>query len=137
MITNASSMTLSQVSQMPQMTSTLSGWLSSLTMGIVRKEQNGFMIREVMEEVTFQGVWQPLDMSHIQIKEDGQRHWNWYWLHTPTDLKIKIDDVVLFQGQQYRVMSDKNYSLNGYYEYELIEDFTGAGPTVEGANNGN
>jgi hypothetical protein len=130
-------MTLAQVSQMPQMTSTMSGWLVPITLGIVRKEQNGFTIREFVEEVSFKGVWQPLEMSRLQIKEDGQRHWNWYWLHTPMDLKIKIDDVVMFQGQQYRVMSDKNYSLNGFYEYELIEDYTGAGPISEGAGNGN
>lgn len=133
-IINASTLPFAQTSQMPNMASTLYSWLIPMTIGVVVKVQNGFMIRETTVEKKFYGVWQPLDVSHLQVKEEGQRHWNWYWIHSTTDLQLSPDDIVVFEGKQYRVMGDKNFKLNGFFEYELIEDFTGAGPERENNN---
>lgn len=125
---NASSLKINQLSQMPNMANTLSGWLTKLTFGIVTKEQVGFYTKEVVRNISFQGVWQPLDYDRLRIKPEGQRNWKWYWVHSQIDLGLKNDDVIKFNGKQYRVMANKDWHLNGYYEYEVIEDFTGAGP---------
>lgn len=131
MINNASSFPFSKVNQMPNMSTTLNGWMVPLTFGIVTKVQNGFYTQEVVSYKTFNGVMQPLNMERLKIKPEGQRDWQWWWCHSQTDLGLKQDDTVIFSGKQYRVYGTKDYSLNGYYEYELVEDYTGAGPKEE------
>jgi len=125
---NASALKLNQVSQMPNMANTLSGWLTKLTFGVVTKEQLGFYTKETVNNISFMGVWQPLDNDRLRIKPEGQRDWKWYWVHSQIDLGLKDDDTIIFNGKQYRVMANKDWHLNGYYEYEVIEDFVGAGP---------
>jgi len=125
---NASALKLNQVSQMPNMANTLSGWLTKLTFGIVTKEQVGFYTKETVNNISFLGVWQPLSMERLRIKAEGERSWKWYWVHSQIDLGLKNDDTIIFNDKQYRVMGVKDYSLNGFYEYELVEDYIGAGP---------
>lgn len=128
MIANASSFPFSKVNGMPNMSATLSGWLIPLSFGVVTKVQNGFMTKEVVTYKNFYGVWQPLNTEQLKIKPEGERSWKWYWCHSQTDLGLKNDDTIIYLDKQYRVMGVKDYSLNGFYEYELIEDFQGAGP---------
>lgn len=121
----------SQYSQMPNMSTTLSGWMIPLSFGVVTKVQNGFMTKEVVTYKNFYGVWQPLNTEQLKIKPEGERAWKWFWCHSQIDLGLKLDDVILYLDKQYRVMGVKDYSLNGFYEYELIEDYKNAGPQQE------
>ena len=131
MIRNASSLPFAKTNQMPNMSQTLDGWMIPLTFGIVTKKQNGFYTREVVVKKTFNGVWQPLNIERLKIKPEGERSWKWYWCHSQVNLNLKNDDIIIYLEQQYRVMGVKDYSLNGFYEYELIEDYTHAGPWPE------
>lgn len=131
MINNAANFPFAKTNQMPNMAQTLQAWLIPLTFGVVTKQQNGFFTREVVVKKSFDGVWQPLTYEQLKVKNEGERSWKWFWCHTLIDLGLKPDDVIIYQGTQYRVMGAKDYSLNGFYEYELVEDFRDAGPWEE------
>lgn len=118
-------------SGMPNMAGTLSGWLQNLVFGQVTKTVVNYEVQEVMKEIKFRGVWQPLETRKLLLKPEGQRSWTWIQCHATSDLALKNDDVVIFRGVQYRVMAQWNYSLNGFFEYHLVEDYTGAGPAPE------
>ena len=131
MINNASNFSFAKSNQMPNMAQTIESWLIPLTFGVVTKQQNGYYTREVVVNKNFRGVWQPLNFEQLRLKPEGERSWKWFWCHTPIDLELKTDDVIIYLGTQYRVMGAKDYSLNGFYEYELVEDFHNSGPYEE------
>lgn len=109
---------------MPQMGATLSGWevplqLDKLTQGIDRG-----LVTTLIETINFQGVWQPLKDEQLQFKPEGQRSWTWIWIHAKAGtLNLTTQDKVIFNDKRYKVMTVKDYSLNGYIEYELVLDF--------------
>lgn len=111
-------------SNLPNMSKTLSGWESPLT--LVKITQNvvkGDVVQNE-NEINFLGVWQPLRDDQLQFKPEGQRSWSWYWIHAKAGtLNLKTQDKIIFQGKRYKVMSVKDYSLNGYIEYEVILDY--------------
>lgn len=100
-----------------------------MTFGIVTKTTEGFQAVEDVEEVSFQGVWQPLRERQLLLKPEGQRAWSWFWLHADPSLELDVDDTITYLGTQFRVMAKKDYDIYGYVEYELVQDYTGAGPT--------
>lgn len=116
---------------MPDMGNTLNGWMQPISFGVVTKTVVNFQVVETQNLLSFQGVWQPFSARQLSIKPEGERAWKWYMLHAQIALPLKPDDVVTYLGVQYRVKSDSDYSLYGYYQYELIEDYTGSGPEVE------
>lgn len=113
------------------MAGTLSGWLQKITFGVVTKEVVNFQTREVYVAIPFTGVWQPLDTRKLIMKPEHQRAWTWIQCHSTTNIGLKLDDIVRYQGVQYRVMALWDYLLNGFYEYHLCEDTEGVGPTEE------
>lgn len=117
----------------PDMSGALLQWLQPMVFGLITKTVNGFQVSETVVELTFKGVWQPFADRQLMMKPEGQRAWSWYWLHSDPSLTLKVDDVVEYNGKQYRVMSKKNYELYKYVEYHLVTDWTGSGPTVEGS----
>ena len=119
------------LSGMPNMSGTLAGWLQNLTFGVVTKTIVNYEVKEVYVAIPFRGVWQPLETRKLMMKPEGQRSLTWIQCHATTDIGLKNDDIVRFRGVQYRVMAQWDYSLNGYYEYHLVEDYTGSGPTEE------
>lgn len=115
---------------LPQMQGAFNGLFQPLTFGVVTKTAKGFQVSETMETINFRGVVQPLSDSKLLIKPEGQRTWSWWQCHAERDLKLKNDDVVIYLGKPTRVMSFKDYSAYGYVEYQLVQDWTGAGPIV-------
>ena len=112
------------VSGMPQMNTTLSGWQVPLQIEKVRQKiVKGFVSFET-ELINFLGVWQPLKDEQLQFKPEGQRSWTWIWIHAKSGtLNLITQDKVIFNEKRYKVMSVKDYSLNGYIEYELVLDY--------------
>ena len=117
-------------SGMPNMSETLNGWLQSLIFNVVVKTVENGLVIETTQDIKFQGVWQPLGLRQLQMKPEHQRSWDWVLVHSKTDLALHNDDVIKFRGIQYRVMAQNDYSLNGYFEYHLTQDYQGAGPEV-------
>lgn len=114
----------------PNVNGAMSDWFQPMVFGVVTKTVEGFQSVETMVEVNFQGVWQPLSARRLSMKPEGQQAWSWFWLHADPSLNLEVDNVIVYTGVQYRVMAKKDYRLNGYVEYELVQDYTGAGPEV-------
>lgn len=114
---------------MPDVSGALQDYFQPMTFGVVSTSVQGFLAVQTKVSVSFQGVWQPLKERDLQLKPEGQRAWSWYWLHADPSLNLEVDSVVTYLDVQYRVMAKKDYRLNGYVEYQLIEDWTGSGPT--------
>lgn len=111
-------------SGMPNMAGTLTGWEIPLT--LVKVTQSIIDGDSVKTEtlINFLGVWQPLRDEQLQFKPEGQRSWEWIWIHAKSgSLNLSTQDKVIFNDKRYKVMSVKDYSLNGFIEYELVRDY--------------
>lgn len=109
---------------MPNVAETLTGWEVPLTLiKITQKVVEGDSVK-TETRINFLGVWQPLRDEQLQSKPEGMRSWEWVWIHAKSGtLNLKTQDKVLFNSKRYKVMSVKDYSLNGYIEYELVRDY--------------
>lgn len=119
-----------QTGTVPNVSNAMTNWFQPMIFGVVTKSITDFQVIEDMVEISFQGVWQPLSGRRLMMKPEGQQSWSWFWLHAEISLKLVPDQVIVYLGIQYRVMSVKNYDLYGYLEYELVQDYTGSGPEV-------
>lgn len=106
----------------------MDNWFQPMVFGIVVKTVVAGQAVETETPTHFRGVWQPFSARQLLLKPEGQRAWSWYWLHADPSLSLKVDDVVVYNERQYRVMAKKNYTLYGYIEYHLVTDWTGSGP---------
>jgi hypothetical protein len=119
-----------QTGTIPNMSMTLNNWLQPMTFEPVTKTITAFRVVEEGEAITFRGVIQPLSNRDLYMKPEGQRAWTWLWIHATPNLKLDVDDVITYLGEQTRVMAVKDYGIYGYVSYEVIQDYTGAGPEV-------
>lgn len=113
------------LSGMPQMGAAFQGWQTSITIGKVTQAvaDNG-RVSDTVENITFQGVVQPLSAKQIALKPEGERAWQWYQIHCfSTALNLDTHDKIMYDGKKYKVMGIWNYKLNNYVEYHIIEDY--------------
>ncbi len=122
-IINANTRPIAQGSQLPNMSSTLSGWMRPITLGFVEQVNNSGSIKEIVRELQTNGVYQPLRPQLLQTKPEGQRHWEWQMLHCQPGLPIRPGSIVVLEGNKFRVMAKNDYSAYGYIEYHLVEDY--------------
>lgn len=108
---------------LPNVSGALLNWFQKLTIGIVTKTIQNFILVETVEEKTFQGVWQPMSARKLMMKPEGQRQWKWFTLHCDVSLILQNDDIVTHNGSKFRVMGQTDYSEYGYLEYELSDDY--------------
>lgn len=129
MILNAGTITLDQNSgTLPDMSGALKNWFRPMTFRKITKVVTAYQVQETAVVISTQGVFQPLTGKQLLIKPEGQRAWSWWQLHAETDLVLDVDEIVEHNGEKYRVMSQKDYGLYGYVEYELVKDWTGSDP---------
>ncbi len=110
---------------LPNMYNSILGWFVPLTFNVVQKRTIGFEVVETALIRNFRGVWQPSQGRKLEMAPAGQRAWSWFSCHSDTSLVLIPDDVIYFLGVKYRVMSQSDYSLYGFYQYDLIEDYEG------------
>lgn len=109
---------------MPNMAETLTGWEIPLTLTKVKQKVVDGLRQDEKTSYNFLGVWQPLRDEQLQFKPEGQRSWEWIWLHAKSgSLNLQTQDLIIFNNKNYKIMSVKDYSLNGYIEYELVRDY--------------
>lgn len=111
-------------SGMPQMNTTLTGWEVPLTLvKIVQSVVEGDL-QTTETQITFKGVWQPLKNEALELKPEGQRSWEWIWIHAQSSqLNLETADKVIFNNKRYKVMEKKDYGLNSFVEYQLCRDY--------------
>lgn len=117
-----------QQGSVPNMAETLDGWMQPMNFKRLTKTVVNFVVQEISEDISTEGVIQPFKDEMLEIKSAGQRDWKWWKLHTKPTAELDVDDVIVYLEKQYRVMQKKNYKLYGYFEYDLVEDYTGSGP---------
>lgn len=115
---------LKSLSGMPQMSDTFNGWQVPLTLEQVFQDIVEGDKVEAAKLINFQGVWQPLKDEELQSKPEGQRSWEWIWIHAVSgSLNLETGDKVIFNKKRYKIMAVKDYSLNGFIEYQLVRDY--------------
>lgn len=114
---------LSASSGMPNVANVLDGWMIPLVMyKQVQNVVDGFL-EVTQKRLDFQGVWQPFTDKQLALLPEGQRAWSHYWLHVKTPIDLNVADEVVYLNKRYKVLSLKDYSLNGYCDYHLIRDY--------------
>ena len=109
---------------MPNMRNTLSGWEVPLNLVKVTQKIVDGEAKKSEEFIRFMGVWQPLRDEELQFKPEGQRSWEWIWIHAKSGtLNLQTQDKVIFNNKRYKIMNVKDYSLNGFIEYHLVRDY--------------
>lgn len=128
-IINAKDLTLDQqTGGTPNMSDTLQGWFQPLSMVKLAKTNINGLVKMVATPFTTRGVWQPMKAQSLKKKPEQQRKWKWFTLHAEIDTPLEPDEIVQYLGEQWRVDEKLDYSLEGYIEYHLVNDFTGSGP---------
>lgn len=112
----------------PDVSGALQDYYQAMVFEPLVKTVVGFQALEVPNPINFRGVIQPFTGRQLMLKPEGQRAWTWFLLHSDPVLTLQVDDVVLWNGKQTRVMARKDYGLYGYVVYELCQDWTGSGP---------
>ena len=111
-------------SGMPNMASTLNGWELPLSLIKVIQDVSEGDLVTTEKQINFMGVWQPLRDEQLELKPEGQRSWEWVWIHAKaSELNLETADKVIFNNKRFKVVDKKDYSLNGFVEYHLCRDY--------------
>lgn len=124
--------TLSGLSGMPQMNNTLNGWEVPLTLvKVIQSVVEGDLVTTELK-IDFKGVWQPLKDEALELKPEGQRSWEWVWIHArASELNLETGDKVIFNNKRYKVTSKKDYTLNAFVEYQLCRDYVNTDAEID------
>jgi len=120
------------VNPLPSLRETITGWFRPLTLTRITKSQVDFETKEVRQEINCMGLIQPFGPRELKLKAEGQRAWNWQMLHTTADVALKDDEEFTVRGLRYRVMSQKDWSGDGYMLYELVQDYVNSPTNANG-----
>lgn len=106
----------------PLMLDAFQDWAERSTFKLVKKVTQDHEVIEQTVPVEFVALFYPLKSQALSIKPEGQRAWKWWSLVTAERLSV---DYVVQDAEcvVYRVMSVKNWSMAGFWEYELTEAF--------------
>jgi len=110
---------------LPQVGEVLPSWFQTLTFELVTKSLIDYEVQETLQTITTQGVRQPMSAQQLAIKPEGQRAWKWETMHCLPDVKLRVDDIILFNGVKYRVMERWDWSEYGYLEYHICQAYEG------------
>ena len=110
---------------LPDVSDALRSWLQKMNFQVIGKIIEDYQAYEQYKAVDFSGVWQPMSPAQLRMKPEGQRVWPWFVCHTLNPIGLKQDDVIVFLGVEYRVMSVTGWNQYGYYEYHLVSDWKG------------
>ena len=116
---------------LPDVSEGILNYMQPMTFDVITKTVVNFQVVETTTPLSFYGMWQQTNKRRLDMKDVGERKWNYYTVHTQQAIQLTPDDVVIYLGKQYRVLAANDYNLYGYFEYELVDDYIGAGPTNE------
>lgn len=119
----------SKAGTVPDVSGAMQDYFQPMTFTPVSKTVSGFQVVETGNPINFQGIIQPFTGRQLALRPEGERAWTWFTLHADPVLTLQVDDVVIWKGKQTRVMGQKDYRLYGFVEYQLVQDWTGAGPS--------
>lgn len=98
---------------------------------IVKVVDATYQVIETMAPVQFQGVVMTLPTRKLVMRSQGQRRWKVKQLYCWPNVPLTPDDVVKYEGVQYRVGETEDFKQYGYFGFGLLQDYTGSGPTED------
>lgn len=109
---------------LPNMAATLTSWQIPLIWQKVKQNVVDGELVPTIKNTKFLAVIQPMSDERLQFKQEGQRSWSWYLIHT-NNIKIPFQtgDKILYDNQRFKIMAIKNYRLYGYKEIEAVLDY--------------
>ena len=110
---------------MPQMQSAFYSWESMITLIKTSTTTDAYgNVTQNQTPISFIGVIQP-DQKSLRVDSSGLRRWSTYMIHVRYEVFNSLDlgDLIQYNGINYKVMLDNDYALNGYIQYNLIEDY--------------
>jgi hypothetical protein len=119
-----------QTGTVPDVSGALKDYYQPLIFEQLTKTVSGFQVVETTTPIQFRGLIQPFTSRQLMLRPEGERAWTWFTLFSDPVLTLQVDDVVVWNGKQTRVMSRTDFSLYGYVTYSLVQDWTGAGPST-------
>lgn len=117
---------LNRLSGMPQIGAAFNGWETKIALRKIAQTIIDGLVDNKEIPMNFMGTWQPLSAEKIALKPEGMRSWKWIQLHCRNGSKnLETNDLVIRDGEKtrYKVMDKLDYSLSGFIEYHLVEDF--------------
>jgi hypothetical protein len=115
---------LNQTSGMPQMRAAFAGWAKPITLNKRVQNVTDGIINYTVTPYTFQGTIQPLSPKTIALKPEGQRAFTWLQIHALAGaLNLDVDDQIVYNSQNYKIMAVLDYSLNNFIEYHAVQDY--------------
>lgn len=112
----------------PDVSGALQSYMQPMVFEKIGKIVNGYQVIEIGDPINFQATIQPFNKRQLLLLPEGQRAWTWWEMVAQIGIPLQVDDVVLYLGKQTRVMARINNSLYGYWDFFLVQDWTGAGP---------
>jgi hypothetical protein len=115
---------VNEISTMPNMSGTLDGWMQPVTLIVLEQTiQDGF-VQNKRTEVSFNATVQPLSPRQLIMKPESQRSFRWLQIHVPSGGQLlKPGEIIVFNSEEYRIMAQYDYDLNGYREYHALEKY--------------
>jgi len=107
----------------PKIQFALNCWESPITMIKITQAIVDYQTVNTEEAITFKGVIQPLTAEALKVRPLEERSWEWLMIHTRTSVELATGDLIEYNGKKFKVMFEKDYSLNGYYEYHLVKNY--------------
>lgn len=108
---------------LPDVSGAMLNWFQNMTFIQIVKTVVNFQVVETPTKIDFQGVWQPFSPKQLALLPEGQRAWSWFMCHADPNLKLDTDEIIKYEGQNYRVMANNDYTHYGYREYHLVQDY--------------
>lgn len=123
-IFNAGTRTVREAARtQPQVGTVLTDWFQPVTMVRIVQGQQDSQVTERQEPFVQQAVIQPYRGKILKIMKEGERAWQWSTIHSTPELVLDVDDIVVADGEPYRVMVANDFSAYGYVSYHVIRDY--------------
>jgi len=130
-IWNASDVPLSSnPGTLPNLSNSICNWFQLIVMEQLVKTIVNFQVVETTTPLMFQGIVQTFTPRQLMMKPEGQRAWKWKSVICWPSVILKPDDVLLYEGLQYRVMATFDWKQMGFIEYHIQSDYVDSGPEV-------
>lgn len=107
---------------MPNVSDAFWDWTTPVQFKLLTTTIADFEVAEVpLNDVTFDGVLEPLTPRKLIVKPENQRRWKWWTIWTT--FSIEPGQVIQDpSGSQFRIMSRSDWSNGGHLEYEAVQD---------------
>jgi hypothetical protein len=108
---------------LPNLGEALLDWFQPMTFILLAKSVANFENLEVQTPIDTMGLWQPYKPQENDIKQEGQRNWTWFRMLTFPGSGLQTDYIIQYLGKPSRIMSVLDYTLEGYQEFKVVQDY--------------